>query len=118
MRVKDELRLPHPVNDYERRLLETILEEGESGLRSALLNQADSAQVTWVESRGQPAILFSVPASSPRASSSGIVAELERVDRDGVRIHMLLHVSEGLLAELEVYREDGDAVIDLPRLED
>ncbi len=115
MRVKDELRVPHPVTEIERGLLAKVLEAGEPSLRDVLLHQAESARITWVESRGQPAILFSVPASLPRASSSGVVAELERVDRDGVRIHVLLHVSEGLLAELEVYREDGDAVIELPR---
>ena len=114
MRVRDDLRVPHPVMDFERHLLTKVLEVGEPNLREVLLNQAEAAEISWVESRGQPAILFSVPASLPRASISGVVAEMEREDRDGVRIHMLLHVSEGLLTELEVYREDGDAVIELP----
>lgn len=116
MRVKDEFREPHPVTDVERGLLATILRDTELGLREVLLNQAEAARITWVESRGQPAILFSVPEFSPRASTSGVIAELERPDSDGVLIHMLLHVDDGLLKELEVYREDGDAVIELPRV--
>ncbi len=116
MRVKDELRIPHTLTDYERGLLVNVLVEGESTLRDVLLTQAESARITWVESRGQPAILFAVPNSMPRVSNSGVVAELERADKDGVCIHMLLHVSEGLLSELEVYREDGDALIELPKI--
>lgn len=42
-----------------------------------------------------------------------IPVEAEVEDQDGVVIHVLLHVVDGCLQELEVYREDSKPVIGL-----
>ena len=42
-----------------------------------------------------------------------IPVEAEAEDQDGVVIHVLLHVVDGEMRELEVYREDSKPVIDL-----
>jgi hypothetical protein len=39
-----------------------------------------------------------------------IPAEGECADTDGVMIHVLLHVVDGRMAELEIYKNDGSAV--------
>jgi hypothetical protein len=45
---------------------------------------------------------------------NGAVAEAKALDRDRSVIHVLLHVREGKLAEVELYREDGRAVVEFP----
>jgi hypothetical protein len=39
-----------------------------------------------------------------------VPVEAELVDEDGVIVHVLLHVVDGFLNELEVYREDSAPV--------
>jgi len=40
-----------------------------------------------------------------------IPAEAEFRDTDGVLIHILLHVIDGKVNELEIYKEDGSPII-------
>lgn len=113
MRARDELRQTHPVSESELRLLERMLPAGHP-CRDALLAQAKRATVTWLDSLGQPAILFDVPGDVEAAPHSGVVAEADAVDRDRGAIHLLLHVKDGRLAEVEVFREDGRAIVEFP----
>ena len=46
-----------------------------------------------------------------------IPVEAEAEDSDGVSIHFLLHVVDGVVHELEVYREDSGPVLHRPRPE-
>ena len=56
--------------------------------------------------------------TSPLANSNfRIPVEGEFEDVDGVTIHILLHVVNGLVTELEVYKEDGSLVECLPKPE-
>ena len=43
-----------------------------------------------------------------------VPTEAECADSDGGRIHILLHVLEGRMCELELYREDGKRVLRFP----
>jgi len=113
MRARDELRQPHTVSDSELRLIERMLPDGHP-CRDAVLAQARRATASWLDSLGQPAILFEVPEDVPPAPWSGVVAEAEAVDRDRGAIHLLMHVKNGRLAEVEVYREDGRGVVEFP----
>jgi hypothetical protein len=79
-----------------------------------LLAQARSATAAWLDSHGQPAILFDVPGTVEMAPCDGVVAEAEAVDRDRGAIHLLLHVRNGRLVELELFREDGRAIVEFP----
>ena len=45
---------------------------------------------------------------------NGVPVEAESVDRDGVRVQILLHVANGRVKELEFYKVDGSKVLQLP----
>ncbi|MCU1362893.1 MAG: hypothetical protein JWM55_721 [Acidimicrobiaceae bacterium] len=52
--------------------------------------------------------------NGPRAEvSRRIPVEAEIEDSDGVTIHVLLHVADGLIDELELYREDSAPIRDV-----
>ena len=51
---------------------------------------------------------------SPARVSRRIPVEATYTDADGVQVHVLVHVINGVLDELEVYREDSDAVVVAP----
>ena len=54
-----------------------------------------------------------VPPTRPRATvSSRVPAEGEYLDVDGICVHVLLHVVEGIVTMLEVYKEDNTEVHD------
>jgi hypothetical protein len=46
----------------------------------------------------------------PAVVERRIPVEAELKDADGVTIHVLLHVLDGLLNELEVYRDDSGPI--------
>jgi len=55
------------------------------------------------------------PDPGTRASvKRRIPVEAEGDEAEGKRVHVLLHVINGFLAELEVYREDGETIGALP----
>jgi hypothetical protein len=58
---------------------------------------------------------------TPAAVSRRIPVEATYAEPDGVLVHVLVHVIDGVLDELEVYREDSGAVVvtpaDAPALE-
>jgi hypothetical protein len=112
MHTRIDQRTPHPLSGFELSLLERMLPVGHH-CREALLAQAMGSSVSWLDSLGQPAILFDVPDSVERAPCSGVVAEASAIDLDREPIHLLLHIKSGKLAEIEFYREDGHAVVEL-----
>ena len=72
-------------------------------------------RVTYIESNGVPALLCEVPDSAPRASViRQVPVEAEYPVADGVLMYLLLHVVEGRLQSLEIYREDGEPIRHLP----
>ena len=48
------------------------------------------------------------------AVTKRIPVEAEAKDQDGVDIHMLLHVVDGRPAELEIFKDDGSSIKELP----
>jgi hypothetical protein len=38
-------------------------------------------------------------------------------DTDGVPIHLLVHVVDGLAVELEIYKADGSPILSMPPLD-
>lgn len=110
---REEFRAPTP---DERRLLELLLEADFPG-RSELVVQARDCQVRPIDTNGSLALRSSGTPSASVVRRIPIEAETE--DKDGVGIHVLLHVVAGELQELEIYREDSKpplAPIDLERL--
>ena len=113
---------PHEIREYspgrfllpgERHLLERLLSErfpGQSELLSQiphLLVTADCATCATLE--------LSVSTSIGRAVVRGRVpVEAQGPDEDGKTVHVLVHVVDGSLRSLEVYREDGNEVRRMP----
>jgi hypothetical protein len=85
--------------------------------RDALVEQLQELKADPIDVNGS---LKLMPApSAPRAEvRRRIPVEAETGDRDGVTIHILLHVLEGHMHELEVYREDSARVETRPNPEE
>ena len=63
-------------------------------------------------------LAFDIPANVPRAHlEKRIPVEAEGRDADGMGIHFLLHVVDGLLKEIEIFREDSQPIKRLPNAE-
>jgi hypothetical protein len=96
------------ITEREKRLVERLLSgtfEGAEELRSQLTD----ARVRTLDESGS--IEFApCSAGAPSAVSQRVPAEGEVVDTDGVVIHVLVHVIDGLIRELELHKEDGSAV--------
>jgi Domain of unknown function (DUF6984) len=43
-----------------------------------------------------------------------VPTESEYVDADGVPVHVELHVVDGVMSELDIYKEDSSPVVDAP----
>jgi hypothetical protein len=50
-------------------------------------------------------------------TKSRIPVEGEVEDVDGTIIHILLHVVDGRVKDLQVYKDDSSAVVEMPRAE-
>lgn len=93
------------LSSSERALLDSLLAHKFPGV-SALREQLTTVQVRRVDSEGSLELLPG--EGGPRAEVvQRVPVEGELRDRDGVMIHILLHVIDGLLKEMEVYREDS-----------
>ena len=99
------LRPPTP---EEVALLSVLLSSSFPG-REALARQATDLVVRPLDTDGS---LELKPNRGPSANvQRRIPVEGELDDADGVTVHVLLHVLDGYLAELEVYREDSRSVV-------
>lgn len=84
---------------------------GVEGLRE----QIPAARVRCADPEGVPVLLIDVDDSVPLGLVKyRVPVEATAPDVDGMTVHLLLHVLRGKLAELEVFREDGAPVQQLP----
>ena len=108
------VRPPRPLTEHERQIADRLLSIQFPG-REGLQQQLATAHIDGLCSCGCPSIIFSVPDSVPSADvKRRIPVEAEVPDKDGVTIHILLHVQDGKLRELEFYRDDGEPIIAVP----
>jgi uncharacterized protein DUF6984 len=96
-----------PLSDLEERLLAVLLGTDFSG-RDALAKQVAAASVRDIDTDG--GLEFAPPDGTPAEVARRIPVEAELDDCDGVTIHLLMHVVDGFLKELEVYRDDSGRV--------
>ena len=106
---------PRPLNRAERDLLHFLLEAPFEG-RDALRSQVDGARVAE-ECKTCPTVTLGVDPALARASTPARVpVEAESVCRWGAEaIHVLLHVADGYLAEIELFRFDHGHIGQMPR---
>lgn len=96
-----------PLHPSERELLAALLAQPFPG------NEALAVQIAQATARpidGDGSLELSVGGAPAAAVTRRIPVEAEAEDRDGVTIHVLLHVVDGYAIELEVFREDSAPV--------
>jgi hypothetical protein len=77
--------------------------------RDGLVKQFGSAEVRSID--GDGSLEIRVSAGAVRADvARRVPIEAELEDLDGVQIHVLLHAPDGVISELEIYREDSQPV--------
>ncbi|HZL28440.1 MAG TPA: hypothetical protein VFC39_18095 [Acidobacteriaceae bacterium] len=104
--------LPYrPLTRHEREVLDKLLEPSFPG-RDELLAQVKLARARELDDDG--CIEFSrVPAARSQAQFS-IPTEGEYRDVEGITLHVQLHVVDGFVKQLELYKEDGSIPTGLP----
>lgn len=90
-------------------LLLTRLLSVEFAGRDELVAQAKVAVARSIDDNGSIALRVRDRRAADVARRIPVEGELE--DDDGVTVHVLLHVVDGFLSELEVYREDSGALL-------
>lgn len=107
-----------PMTAPEKRMLLRLLSADFQG-NATLRSQFEHVRVGAKCSCGCPSIIFDVDKSKAEKASvsNRIPIEAEAADSDGMKIHYLLHVVEGFLFELEIYREDSEKILTLPNAE-
>jgi hypothetical protein len=95
----------------ERLLIARLLETPFPGSDAV----AQQLQNCLVQPVGKSGTLDFVIQHGPKAEvRTSVPVEAEAEDVDGTTIHFLLHVIEGTVRGLEVYKEDSSAVIKMP----
>ena len=93
------------LSEWERATLAKLLSADFPG-RPELAVQA--ADVTGASLDSEGSLALSPAAGSPAAEVvRRIPVEAEFEDEDGMTVHVLLHVLDGFLSELEIFREDS-----------
>lgn len=95
----------------ELALLYRLLETDFPGQRD-LREQIDRSLVRRIDENGSLEFLVGPELRAP--VEARIPTEGYTVDTDGVLVHVLLHVLDGLVAELEIYKEDSSPVHTAP----
>jgi hypothetical protein len=100
-----------PLTDYELALLNKLLEPDFPG-RDELRTQMGSLKA---RERFEDGTLQLQCGPEPRVPvRARVPSEGECVDVDGVMIHVLLHVENGVMNELEVFKDDGSTICRRP----
>ena len=95
----------------ERALIDRLLRDEFPG-REALCLQADRVKVATIDADGSLALITSSPVKADVISR--IPTEAYGPDLDGATVYILLHVVDGKMVELEVYRGDAKTVMQVP----
>lgn len=75
----------------------------------SLRQQAKSALVRDLDENGSFGILATV--GDDAVVRHRVPVEGEYTDRDGVAVHVLIHVVDGRLDELEIFRDDSEPIV-------
>ncbi len=99
----------------ERKILERMFSQLSCG-SDELRNQLKAAKVSTIDEEGS--VRFSVDfADRVSCISERVPVTAIYDDKHGIPIYLLLHIVEGELWELEVYKADGSPIIKRPDAE-
>jgi hypothetical protein len=107
----DELGGLRPPSATETELLRRLLRVNFQGAET-LSRQLENAFVEPIDSNGSLRLRPVDP--NPATVTRRVPVEATYADADGVLVHVLIHVMDGVLDELEVYREDSGTVAVAP----
>lgn len=99
------------MNIWERQLVDRLLQAPFPG-SDGLATQLRDSLVRSIDENGS--IDFLVSTENKLSVHNAIPVEAEGEDSDGITIHLLLHVIDGIARGIEVYKEDSSDVIKLP----
>ena len=100
-----------PLTADERRLINRLLEENFPG-RETIAMQAANCQARELDAHG--CLEFKVEIDVEAETKFRVPTEGEAEDVDGVTVHVLLHIINGKLNELEIYKDDGSEILQMP----
>jgi hypothetical protein len=93
-----------PINSSETSLIDKLLSVNFKG-KTELIEQIDKARVRTIDENGS--LRFSTTSDVMANVNSRVPVEAECLDSDNILIHALLHVLDGRIWELEIYRDDS-----------
>ena len=96
---------------YEQEIVDKLLEKSFPG-RDEICEQMKNCLVRTIDE--DKSLEFLVKSNVKAKVKKRIPVEAEFEDTDGVLIHILLHVIDGQVNELEIYKEDGSPIIESP----
>ena len=110
------------LSNWERNLIRRLLSSPFPG-RDELLNQVENVVASPMHEDGtlldENGSLYLRSSSTVKASvKNRVPTEGEVIDVDGVIIHYLLHVVDGRIEQLEIFKEDLSKVSRQPNPED
>lgn len=98
-----------PLSDRERRIILRLLLAAPFAGRDELLAQVEKVTVRTIDEDGS--ITLMCPPMPKARVRARIPVEGEAQDTDGMVIHYLLHVEDGVMSEMEVYKDDSSRVL-------
>ena len=104
------------LRNYEEAILKKLLEVKFAG-RDKLVQQLLGLQAKSIDAEGSLQLL--VAADIKAAINRGVVAEARFADLDtqgeaGAHVNILLHVNDGKLSMLEIYKDDHSKILKRP----
>lgn len=96
------------LNESELDLLVFLLSQDFPG-RDILKEQLKTCKVMTIDKEG--GLKFDIKSDSTAPVIRRVPIEAEMLDADGIKVHILLHVINGKLSELEFYKDDGSEII-------
>ncbi len=102
-----------PPSRDEHQLFHRLMEAEFPG-KSAIVDQLHGVRVRSIDPEGS---LELQPSSGSKKAEviRRIPVEAAGRDDDGIIIHVLLHVVDGIVKELEIYKDDGSVIKSFPR---
>ena len=104
-----------PLKTNERELLTKLLDVNFPG-RDELRQQLETAAAKVIDENGSLALQCG--PGRPAPVKCRVATEGECADADGIAIHVLLHVKDGMMHELEVFKDDGSPIRNPPAARD
>ena len=94
---------------HEQGIIDRLLEKAFPG-RDEICEQMKNCLVRTIDE--DESLEFLVKSDVKAKVKRRIPVEAECQDTDGVLIHILIHVIDGKVNELEIYKEDGSPIIE------